>query len=265
MMAPPVQIGDRELPARARPVPFWRHGFLPPPLTSPRVLVACVPARLLARCMFTTSYSRCLRTGPSKVPAGRVMSPAGSLVWVTTGSVVGSAMFLLRLHRRAQQDDAAARAGNRAAHQHQVLGGTDRDDLDVLRRHAVGAVVTGHALVLEHAAREGAIADRAAVAEVLVRAVAGGKAAEAVPLDDAGVAASLGDAGHVDLVALLEQRLDGDLVAGGQRRGALVEAELAQHLEYALAGLHAVLARRLGGALRLLVTEADLDGRIAVA
>ena len=42
-MPPPVQIGERLVPARARPVPFWRHGFAPPPETMPRVLVACVP------------------------------------------------------------------------------------------------------------------------------------------------------------------------------------------------------------------------------
>ena len=32
--APPTQIGERMLPARARPVPFCRHGFLPPPRTN---------------------------------------------------------------------------------------------------------------------------------------------------------------------------------------------------------------------------------------
>ena len=39
------------VPWRARPVPFWRHGFLPPPLTSPRVSVfggAEAPAGQLA-------------------------------------------------------------------------------------------------------------------------------------------------------------------------------------------------------------------------
>src|SRR5919204_1605993 len=44
-MPPPVQIGDRDEPARARPVPFWRHGLAPPPETRPRVLVAAVPWR----------------------------------------------------------------------------------------------------------------------------------------------------------------------------------------------------------------------------
>src|SRR5919201_837019 len=33
---PPVQCGARVVPARARPVPFWRHGFERPPATSER-------------------------------------------------------------------------------------------------------------------------------------------------------------------------------------------------------------------------------------
>jgi hypothetical protein len=47
-------MGDRTLPARALPEPFWRHGFLPPPRTLPRVLVDAVPARRLFNCMTTT-------------------------------------------------------------------------------------------------------------------------------------------------------------------------------------------------------------------
>jgi hypothetical protein len=45
---PPTQIGDRILPARARPVPFCRQGFLPPPLTKPFDFVAALPVRRLA-------------------------------------------------------------------------------------------------------------------------------------------------------------------------------------------------------------------------
>ena len=45
---PPVQIGERFEPARARPVPFWRHGLAPPPETIPRVFVAAVPRRRAA-------------------------------------------------------------------------------------------------------------------------------------------------------------------------------------------------------------------------
>ncbi len=51
---PPANCGARAEPCRARPVPFWRYGFRPPPLTSPRVLVACVPCRAAASCATTT-------------------------------------------------------------------------------------------------------------------------------------------------------------------------------------------------------------------
>src|SRR6476620_2210718 len=36
---PPANWGDRFEPCRARPVPFCRYGFRPPPATSPRVFV----------------------------------------------------------------------------------------------------------------------------------------------------------------------------------------------------------------------------------
>ena len=42
---PPFQSGERVVPARARPVPFWRHGLDAPPATWPRVLVSDVPWR----------------------------------------------------------------------------------------------------------------------------------------------------------------------------------------------------------------------------
>ena len=50
-----TQIGDVLEPDLARPVPFCFHGFLLPPLTSARVFVDDVPARLLANCILTTS------------------------------------------------------------------------------------------------------------------------------------------------------------------------------------------------------------------
>ena len=51
---PPAYCGARSEPWRARPVPFCRYGFLPPPRTSPRVLVSCVPCRAAACCATTT-------------------------------------------------------------------------------------------------------------------------------------------------------------------------------------------------------------------
>src|SRR4051812_2456096 len=64
---PPLHSGERMEPARARPVPFWAHGFLPPPDTSPRVLVERVPWRALARWATTTSLTACRPREPSKV------------------------------------------------------------------------------------------------------------------------------------------------------------------------------------------------------
>src|SRR5690606_11112203 len=49
VIPPPRQIGLRIEPTRARPVPFCFHGFLPPPLTRPRVFVAGPAIREFAR------------------------------------------------------------------------------------------------------------------------------------------------------------------------------------------------------------------------
>ena len=51
---PPFQWGARIDPWRACPVPFCARGFLPPPETSPRVLVLAVPTRVLESCPTTT-------------------------------------------------------------------------------------------------------------------------------------------------------------------------------------------------------------------
>jgi hypothetical protein len=51
---PPTQIGLRIEPARAWPVPFWRHGLMPPPRTSAFVFCALVPARPPAMYATTT-------------------------------------------------------------------------------------------------------------------------------------------------------------------------------------------------------------------
>src|SRR5262249_29281567 len=95
MTAPPTQMGERELPARARPVPFCRHGFLPPPLTKARVLVDAVPTRRLAWCERTASYRRCWRTGPATTAAGTSISPTRAPAAETTGSLMLSSAIAL--------------------------------------------------------------------------------------------------------------------------------------------------------------------------
>src|SRR5579872_1336417 len=57
---PPTHNGDWCEPARARPVPFWRHGFLLEPETSPTFLVQAVPLRCAARYAVTASCTACV-------------------------------------------------------------------------------------------------------------------------------------------------------------------------------------------------------------
>ena len=57
------------VPARARPVPFWRHGFERPPETSPRLFVANVPARCAFCSARTASWTRCGFTSTAKIAA----------------------------------------------------------------------------------------------------------------------------------------------------------------------------------------------------
>ena len=77
---PPLKCGARVEPWRALPVPFCLNGFLPPPLTSARVLVLCVPARRAASWAVTTwcitgtlgwmpKMSSASSTSPAALPA----------------------------------------------------------------------------------------------------------------------------------------------------------------------------------------------------
>src|SRR2546425_7279407 len=78
-MPPLRHSGFRISPTRARPVPFWRQGFLPLPETSARVFVLCVPDRRLARYCFT---ARCIKPsliGPAKTASDRSSLPTTSL------------------------------------------------------------------------------------------------------------------------------------------------------------------------------------------
>ncbi len=52
-------MGERVEPARAPPRPFCLYGFLPPPETSARVLVLCVPALKAANSALTERYTTC--------------------------------------------------------------------------------------------------------------------------------------------------------------------------------------------------------------
>src|SRR3954470_18293307 len=155
-MPPPVQIGLRDEPARARPVPFWRQGFAPPPRTLPRVFVECVPWRRAASSARTDSCT----SGPLK----RAPKTASSSAAVLVPPRILASGIGAHLHH------AVARAWYGAADEHEVLGRIEPDDLEALVGRALVAHLAGAADALHHARRPGRCADRAGGANV-VRAV----------------------------------------------------------------------------------------------
>src|SRR3954469_25274701 len=203
-MPPPVQCGARIDPARARPVPFWRHGLAPPPRTLPRVLVACVPCRRAASSARTDA---CTRDSWNSAPNAASSSSTVSVVPRTVGALaIGT-----------HPHHAVARAGDGAAHHEQVALGVDLHDGQPTLGDALVAHLTGALDALHDARRRRRGSDRARRAHV-VRAVGLGTAREAVTLDGALEALALRGAGHLHGAADLE-RLD---------RHGLTDRELAR-------------------------------------
>src|SRR3954453_16639407 len=247
MVPPPTQMGERDEPARARPVPFWRHGLAPPPRTLPRVLVECVPWRRAASSARTES-------GPSG-SWNSAPNAASSSFTVFVPARTGALAIGPHLH------DPVARPGGRAADEQQVVVHADVDDGQAALGDALGAHVARAANALEHARGRGARADRARRAHV-VRAVARGPAAELVALDRALEALALADAGDLDLLAGRE-RVGGDGVAALELAGPV--AELGEVLRRRRVGLAQVAELGLGQVLLLDRAERELDGLVAVA
>src|SRR5207244_5647435 len=92
-MPPPVQCGARIEPARARPVPFWRHGFERPPATRPRLL----PPRVAERAAFcsarTVSWTSCGFTSAANTPSSSV-----TVLELPTTGALGAATTLVLPH-----------------------------------------------------------------------------------------------------------------------------------------------------------------------
>ena len=155
--------------------------------------------------------------------------------------------------------------GHRARHHDRVVFGQNLDHLADSASWRVSLPIWP-AIRMPLRTRPGirAVTDRAAVAEILVRAVRARKAGEMMALDDAGVAVSLGDSGHVDLVARLED-------VG--RRDRLAELQLAFAAPVELArrdpgrdfGLGEMAAlRRRSRARACCLPEGHLHGVVAV-
>src|SRR3954451_6441383 len=245
-MPPPAKCGARIDPWRARPVPFWRHGFAPPPRTLPRVFVDEVPRRRALSSARTDSWA----SGPLK----RAPNAASSRSTIFDPPRTEALAIGAHLH------DAVARTGDRAAQHQQVVARVDAHDLEAALRDALVAHLARPADALEDTRGVGGGADRARRAHV-VRAVRYGAAGEVVALDRALEALALRDAGDLDLRALLEG-LDGHGLAHGQLAGLVAELDDVLHrrrvglAQVAELGLREVLL--LGGA------ERELDGLVAV-
>src|SRR4051794_28849098 len=239
-------MGERLEPARARPVPFWRHGLAPPPRTMPRVLVACVPRRRAASSAITTSCT--------SGPLNGVPNTSASSASVLSPPRMGASAIGAHLH------GAALGPRHGAADEHQVAVGDHLDDRQPALGHAPAAHAAGPADALEHARGRRGGADRARGAHV-VRAVALGAGGEVVALDRALEALALGLAGDLDLLADLE-RLDGDGVA--HRELADLVAELLDRAQRRGVGLLEVAELGLGERLLAHGVEAELDRLVAV-
>src|SRR4051812_36951822 len=246
-MPPPAKCGARIEPWRARPVPFWRHGFAPPPRTRPRVFVDEVPRRRALSSARTDSWT----SGPLKRAPNAASSRSTCFEPPRTEALAIGA----HLH------DPVARAGDRAAQHQQVVARVDAHDLEAALRDALVAHLAGPADALEHARGIRGGADRARGAHV-VRAVADRAAGEVVALDRALEALALRDAGDLDLLAGLEG-LDRDGLTDGQLAGLV--AELDDVLHRRRVGLAQMPELGLGDVLLAYRAERELDGLVAVA
>src|SRR6202034_2819448 len=157
---PPVQIGERLEPARARPVPFWRQGLAPPPETMPRVFVAAVPRRRAACSARTLWWT----SGPLKRAVNARSSSATPFAEDAPEPRIGASGIAAHLH------EGTGRAGHRAADEDQVLRGVDLDDPQSALRGAAVSHLPWSADALHDACRRRGGSDRAQRANV-VRAV----------------------------------------------------------------------------------------------
>ena len=181
----------------------------------------------------------------------------GGLLRVDADGGSGGLLDRLGLDSVLEIHDPALGAGDRAADGDHIQLGIDLDDVEVLNGDLIDAHVAGLLLAREDAAGIGARAHGARMTVDRAAAVAGGRTALAVALDDAGVAVTLADTGDVDLVAFGEH-VGLDDVADFEIAGIL-KTELLEVLDEAYAGGLQVtllaLAELLAG--YFLVTELD--------
>src|SRR5581483_7160588 len=135
---PPVQCGARVVPMRARPVPFWRHGFARPPETWPRLFAPLVPARSAFSSARTTSWTR---WGFTSAP-NRDSSSATCFEALPVASSRGALVLAMRA-LLPHLDDAVLRSRDGALDEEQPMLGIDVVDDEPDLRHALSAEAAG--------------------------------------------------------------------------------------------------------------------------
>src|SRR5262245_19193016 len=219
---PPTHCGERIEPCRARPVPFWRQGLRPPPRTSPRVLVSCVPRRAFACwrrsawCM-TAIFGSMPQTVPSRSwlattsPEVLTMSifmvalPVGQCA-VSSGIVESKSHLLpaLPLHCPANENYSIDRTRDRTLNQQQVSLRIDAQDFEVLHRDPFVTHVACHPQTFEHAAGSRAGANRTGSAMAVRLTVRLRTAVETVAFHTTLESATFRRTGHIDDFAIFE-------------------------------------------------------------
>ena len=117
---PPVNCAARLVPARARPVPFWRHGLARPPETRPRLFVANVPARRASCSARTASCTRCgFELGARRRPPRAARRASRAAVGAEDRRAEG------RRHQARTSTIPVLRAGDGALHEQEVVLGVD--------------------------------------------------------------------------------------------------------------------------------------------
>src|SRR6266436_273460 len=270
ILPPPRHSGLEVMPARARPVPFWRHGFLVERLTAPRSFCARVPRRAFAwnaTTIWFTILSSMARLGSALLRVG-LRCRRGRLGGLRRGfrgrRLGGLGHGLGNLDRGPHDHVAPARTGHRALDEQELPLGIDADDLQIQNRAAHVAEVAGHALAGKYSRRALVLAGRAGLVVRDRVAVGGAVGREMVTLDHAGKTLADGDALHVHLLPDLED-LDADLAADLQVGEVLGPgAEFAQRV----AGFDARLGEMPGegfvDSAGAALAERHLDGCIAI-
>lgn len=161
----------------------------------------------------------------------------------------------------ADLDEAVLAAGDSALDEHEVLLSVDANELEVADGDALVAHVAVHVQALADAGGIGALTDGTRLA-LVAAAVGHGAAGEVPALDGALEALALGGAGDVDGLDVGEIS-DGDDVAALVLL-AVLDANLAEEAHRLDAGLGEVARHRLVHVLGSDVSEADLDGVVAV-